>query len=323
MWAMIRRLGRYSLLVLLIGGPVLTWQYKTELYDWARLRDYQPSAAVAKLATDTTMNDAGKHLFYVYKPSVESKDAFGQHCRDTERTIVLGCYVRGTGIYIYDVTDVRLTGVKEVTAAHEMLHVAYDRLKPTEKQRIGALLNKAYGDVSDARIRANIDSYRKAGADVTNELHSILGTEVKTLSPDLEAYYKRYFTDRSRIVAFSNQYEDLFTERQAKVAAAELTLKNLKSQIDSLESSLKREAQELTVERERMNALLSSNQIAAYNAAVPGYNQRVAGYNADVATEKSLIDQYNTIVKERNALVLETNDLIKAIDSRPSTIDTR
>jgi hypothetical protein len=37
--------------------------------------------------------------------------------------------------------------------------------------------------------------------EMVNELHSILGTQVAGLPPDLESYYARYFTDRTVIVA--------------------------------------------------------------------------------------------------------------------------
>ena len=320
---LLRRVGAITATILFIALPVTAWQYKQDIYDWARLRGYTPDPAITKLASDTSMTNTGKHLFYVYHPKVESKQSFVQHCRNDEQTIVLGCYVSGIGIYIYDVTDVRLTGVEEVTAAHEMLHAAYERLKPQEKQKIGSLLNQAYAQVDDKRIRTNIESYQKAGADVTNELHSILATEVKILPPDLEGYYKRYFSDRARIVAYSDQYEALFTERQNRVAAADVSLKNLKAQIDSLDTSLKSQAEELRSERDRMNSLLSSDRVNEYNAAVGPYNQKVTRYNADVATEKNLVNQYNVIVNERNSLVLEEKDLINALDSRTNTLQTR
>ena len=36
--------------------------------------------------------------------------------------------------YIYNVNDERLNGLKEVTAAHEMLHAAYERLPESDKK---------------------------------------------------------------------------------------------------------------------------------------------------------------------------------------------
>ncbi len=316
----IKRAVALTLGIILAILPVAAWLLRQNIFDWTRLHNYQPNAAVVKLATDTTMDDYARHLFYVYHPSIESKQTFSQNCSENEKTIVLGCYVSMQGIYIYDVKDTRLAGVEEVTAAHEMLHAAYDRLKPQEKQKINLLIQQAYSQVTDKRIRSNIDSYQQAGADTTNELHSILGTEVRNLPPDLETYYKRYFTDRAKIVSYSEQYQQIFTDRQNKVAADDVNLKNIKIQIDALDASLKSQSQSLTADRQNLNNLLARGQTADYNAAVPSYNAKVTAYNADIATEQSLVDEYNTIVKERNALALEENELVKAIDSRPSTL---
>lgn len=48
----------------------------------------------------------------------------------------------------------------------------------------------AYEKLDNTRIKNVIGLYRKANANVSNELHSILGTEVRNLPSDLEAYYK-------------------------------------------------------------------------------------------------------------------------------------
>src|SRR5262249_20860349 len=157
----------------------------------------------------------------------------------------------------------------------------------------------------DKRIRANIDSYRKAGADTTNELHSILGTEVANLPPELEQYYKRYFNDRSQIVKYSEQYEQAFTERQKVVSDDDAKLASLKPQIDKLETSLQDQLNYLNAERSRMKNLLDTKQYDEYNSAVAPFNTKVKTYNDDVATVRNLIDEYNQVVSERNSSALE------------------
>lgn len=303
--------------------PILIWWQRQQIFDWGRLYQYQPSSQIVELANATTMSDKGRHLFYVYHPMIESKDNFRNNCTENEHTIVLGCYVSRKGIYIYDVSDPRLNGVKEVTAAHEMLHAAYERLNLRDKKQIDKLLNDAYDKVTDQRIRGNIESYRKAGADVVNELHSILGTEVPNLPTGLETYYSRYFNDRAKIVNFSNQYKQAFDERQKKVEAADAKLAVLKSQIDVLQNSLQRQLVAIDDERSRMQALLSNEQKQAYNEAVPPFNSLVHIYNRDVNSVRNLIDEHNSIVVERNNVALEENQLIKAIDSRPDAVKSQ
>lgn len=293
----------------LVGLTAVIWWQKLAIYDFLRLRNYQPSAQVVALATNTTMKDSARHLFYVYHPSIEDSQPFNSHCSGQEKTIILGCYVKNHGIYLYKVTDTRLNGILEVTAAHEDLHAAYDRLSSRERTRIDSLLNETYANITDKRIRETIENYKKNGADINNELHSILGTEVRNLPQELEAYYGRYFTNRNKIVDYSEQYEAAFTTRQQRLADIEGQLGQLKIQIDGLESELQAEANALARDRHSVNNQAEAN---AFNARVDSYNEGVQQLN-------SLIRQYNVLVEEYKSLAIEQKSLYGAIDSH-STI---
>ena len=311
----------FSLFFLLAVATGL-WQ-RQAIYDWYRLRDYSPSAEIVALADATTMNDKGRHIFYVYHPSLEGKESFNTRCTNNESSIVLGCYVQHQGIYVYDVTDPRLKGIEEVTAAHEMLHAAYDRLSRKEKERIDNLTAQTLAALNNDRIKETVERYRQRDPGVVpNELHSILATEVRELPKELEDYYARYFTNRGAIVVLSEQYEQAFTERQKKIEQYDAQLKSLQQQISAVQDSLDAQEKALNSERQRLDGMRSRGQLEAYNAAVPGFNAQVRQYNADVARARSLIDQYNQVVAARNALAVEENELIKAIDSRPSAIET-
>lgn len=317
---MLKKYLKFLAVFLIIAVPVIAWTQRWNIYDNARLRGYTPPKEVVQLATDDTMNNNTRKLFYVYHPELDDKSTFSNNCKSSEKTIVLGCYVDGQGIYLYNVTDARLNGVVQVTAAHETLHAAYERLNGKEKTHINNLINQAYSNVKDDRIRKTIEDYRHNGADVTNELHSILGTEVRDLPPELETYYQRYFTDRKKIVSFSEQYEKVFSERKDKVAADDAMLTQLKAQIEDAEQDLNNREAAISAERQRLDSLLANKNYTAYNAGVPGFNRMVSAYNAEVNVVRGLIDQYNAIVAERNALVNEESELVKAIDSRPNTV---
>lgn len=297
--------------VLLVG-----FWFRQDAYDWLRLRQYQPSAAIAQLAEHTTMTPKATHLFYVHHPVLADKVSFNEHCRENEQTIVLGCYVANRGIYLFDVTDSRLSGVEEVTAAHEMLHAAYDRLSADEKQRVNQLIHNAYSQVTDERIKKVIGQYQKMGADTDNELHSILGTEVATLPAELEQYYSRYFANRQAVVTFSEKYEAVLSQRKDQVADYDQRLSALKAEIDENQNDLDQESEALKGERQRLNSLLSNNQVEAYNAGVNDFNEKVRTLNAKVNQTRGLIEEYNNLVKERNNIALEEQELIKSLDSR-------
>jgi hypothetical protein len=287
------------------------------IYDWWRLKDYEAPAEIAQLASSTTMVDESRRLFYVHHPLLADKSTFSTYCSRSEQTIVLGCYIHSEGIYLLDVTDERLRGIEEVTAAHELLHAAYDRLDDKERERIDVLTAQVFAQITDERIKSTVESYRKNDATIVpNELHSILGTEVRMLPEELENYYRRYFSNRLQIVSFSEQYENAFTERRNQILAYDAQLAALKQQIESLQASLKTTEAELRTQRETMNQLKSSGQTEAYNAQVPSYNSKVNRYNRDIDTLSSLIVRYNDIVQKRNAIVNEEAELVEAIDSR-------
>lgn len=308
----------------MLSLPVALWWQHQNIYDWWRLRDYTPSPAVATLATTTTMNDYGRKIFYVYNPQLDSKDNFRQDCSDSEKTIVLGCYKSNQGIYILDVQDDRLKGVREVTAAHEMLHAAYQRLSSSEKKRVDDLTQAAFANLSDERVKATIEQYRAKDPNVVpNELHSILGTEVRTLPPELETYYKRYFTNRLAIVTFSEQYEQEFTKRKDQIASYDKQLASLKKTIDQNQDDLNSQSTQLESERAQLESLLAADKRTEYNNAVSTFNAKVRAYNDLVRKTQAFITQYNQIVAQRNSVASEERDLVQAIDTRISTQATQ
>jgi hypothetical protein len=204
-----------------------------------------------------------------------------------------------------------------------MLHVAYQRLSSSEKKKVNAMLEEAYSQVTDKRIQDNINSYKEAGADIDNELHSILGTEVANLPPALENYYKQYFTDRSKIVAYAAAYSQEFDSRKQQVEQYDAQLAGLKIQIQTNEESLSQQQSALQSQQQTLDAQLANKDYASYNAGVPGYNAAVQRYNKLAQTTRDQITTYNNIVNERNKIAIEEQDLSHALDSRLQTQTTR
>lgn len=308
--------------VLLFLAPGLVIWQRQNLYDTWALHSYTPPAQVVALANKTTMTSKSRKIFYVAKPQIQAeKDSFRQACQSAEKTIVLGCYKTIGGIYIYAVDDQRLNGVQEVTAAHEMLHAAYERLGKAERAKVDAMVSDQYAKITDERIKKNVESYRERDATVVpNELHSIVGTELPTLSPELESYYAQYFVNRSSVVALSQQYEAEFSSREQKVEDYDAQLKALKQEIDALNKTLELQDQQISAQKNTMDTYKANGSYAQYNAMVAGFNTLVKSFNVNVASLKAKIAQYNVLVNERNAVVSEEQELIQAIDTRiPNT----
>lgn len=319
MTALKRTLG-YILLLALLALPFLIYFNAQALTDWWQLRGYSPPPAVATLASQDTMTDYARHVFYVNHPDLESDSAqFRQDCSENEQTIVLGCYHSDQrGIFVYDVNDPRLAGVEQVTSAHEMLHAAYDRLSGGERADIDKQLQDFYDNgLQDQRIKDTIDAYKKTEPnDLVNEMHSIFGTEVTGLPSGLEKYYAKYFRDRQAVVRYAQAYEGEFTSRQDQIKADDAKLEQMKAQIEAQESSLNAQLSQINADRQRLDGLRSSGQIAQYNAGVATFNAEVRSYNNGVEELRSQIGDYNQLVGQRNSIAQELTSLDKAIDTR-------
>lgn len=295
---------------------IVSYVFRYEIHDWYVLRSYEPPAEVEILADRTGMSDKGRQLFYVHDPQILAAEEFNTACPDREASVVLGCY-DGRYVYVFDVTNQKLDGVREITAAHEMLHAVYARLNESDKQELISWLNVAKADISNQRIKNVISSYKDLNIDdLNNELHSIIGTEVRDLPEFLEDHYGQYFSDRLKLIDISERYESVFTEIQSQIKDYDDQLAGLSLNIRLKERNLEIEAEQLNGLRQRLEVHLQNNQTNDYNQLVPIYNNAVNNYNSLVASLKASINQYNQIVSLRNQLGVEQNDLVKSIDSR-------
>ncbi|MEO7363984.1 MAG: hypothetical protein ABIV43_00545 [Candidatus Saccharimonadales bacterium] len=307
-------------LLMLIGAAAVLYLNQYRVIDWIKLRDYQPSTAIVQLADEISLNDYSRHMFYLNKPELPTDvTSFRKDCPENEDTIVLGCYRSvQLGIYVYNVQDPELAGVQQVTAAHETLHAIYDRLSKSDRQTIDAQLMDYYKNgLTDQRVKDEIKIYQKTEPTaLLNEMHSIFGTEVKDLPAPLEQYYQRYFTDRSKILAFGEKYQAQFTQRQAALNDADQRLSNLKAEIDAQQADLDVRIKQISADRARLNGYAQANDTANYNAAVPGFNRSIEAYNAAINQLKAKIEQYNQLVVSRNQIASQLSALDKALDTR-------
>jgi uncharacterized protein YukE len=318
-----RNFSLVVLFLLVAASIVAVWQ-KQYILDYFALRNYTAPADVVRLADETTMSDTTRKVFYVNHPEISEKATFRQDCPSHgEQTIVLGCYIGGQGIYLLKVNDERLYGVMQVTAAHEVLHAEYSRLSQSEKTQVNAQLEAYFSTLQNDRIKKIIESYRKDDPSIVpNELHSILGTEVANLSPELESYYAQYFTNRKQIVAYSEKYEQTFVslENQVKdydqqLAAQKQTIDDNEKQIDAMSGDIERE-------KARLQDLLRESNTAGYNNAVPEYNALIRRYNALINQTKQQINEYNQLVEKRNEIAVTEQQLVEAINSNINTEQT-
>lgn len=231
----------WILLTLVIGLLSVFWLdarfHDPDFYSDEKLlrasREYHPDPAIAKIAEETTMTEKAKALFYSGIPEIAVQNDIDYFCKTDELKYikeVQGCFGvaahpgwfskgRGYGIPVSGPVIFILKLKNEspdsysVTGAHEMLHYAYARLDDKEKERVNKLLETEFQKRKANEVLVEtIENYKKDGLDIMNELHSEFGTGQngiwqKSLDPELEEYYKQYFTDRSKVVKLTKRIE--------------------------------------------------------------------------------------------------------------------
>jgi hypothetical protein len=323
-----RRVGAVvaSIVVLIAAGGAAIWA----LSNWQRIDDqftvwkFIPTATLQEYVDRSTMSGEGEFLFYASVPTVHEDGDFDTVCSNRKEDVgILGCYLPSTkSIHLYDVTDERLDGIKEVIASHEMLHAAWDRMRPDEQAAVGALLEKEFEALAgDTDLAARMEFYAETEpGERLNELHSIIGTEIADLSPELEAHYATYFTDRGALVALHVTSDAVFTDLQARAEALVTSLDALRAGVEADFATYNAGYDSLNADIDSFNAradaggFASQREFAAERAALIA---RQDSLDALFATIEQREAQYETGVNELNSLNAQVVELNSSINITP------
>lgn len=295
----------------LAGWILLNKQF---VIDQLSVWSYEESADIAAINERLALNDKGTFYFYASHPEVSPSSSFNFDCpRQEVNNPILGCYTGDGRIYIYDIQDARLDGIEEVTAAHEMLHAAWDRLSSEEQKRVGALLRAAYTSINDPALSERMDYYQRTEpGEFENELHSILGTEVSHLSSELEAYYSQYFDSRGAVVALHDQYSNIFDQLKAQADKLYSELETLNKSIQAATAQYNTDAAQLSADISRFNQraqdgdFTSITQFNSERAALVARSNQLEqdrqAINASIDVYSNKYDQYQGIAAELEGL---------------------
>lgn len=315
-----------GLTVIAAGLLVFNRQYVSDqLSVWS----YTPSSQVASINERVNFTDEGTFTLYATKPEVLGKESFNSLCpRQEPGSPILGCYTGDDRVYVYDVTNVQLDGMKEVTAAHEMLHAVWHRMSDEDKDAMTTELTAVYEAKATDELKERMAYYdRTQPGEFANELHSILATEVHELTPALEQHYVKYFEDRQAVVALHDKYSAVYAGLQAQIDSLYTQLEALSASINqqsaAYDVSLKAyEAQASSYEsRANAGAFTSIAQIDnEYYALMRTYNaleaQRIA-INADIVRHGELFKQYEQVAAQIEVLN-KSIDSIETIEGAPA-----
>lgn len=179
---------------------------------WAGLW-YSPSEQMATLATELELTSTGERILKATQPVLEARESFNEHC-DSHKTelSLLGCYTEGK-IYVYEITEERLSASNKVTLAHELLHAAWERMGSSEREEIREMLAQVRSE-NEEWFATELEAYSEN--EQTEEVWTRAGTKLRELPEELEAKYAKYFRNRLKIVEFYDTYQAPFRELQAR-----------------------------------------------------------------------------------------------------------
>ncbi len=281
---------------------------------------YSPEANITSLAQKVGFSEKAKFLFYASQPKLDKTSNFNAVCGSVENvTSILGCYWGGK-IYVYDVTDAKLDGVREVTAAHETLHAAYARLSSGERKHVDELLVEEYEKIKDNKsFSTRMDFYSKTEPDqINNELHSLIGTEAKNIDDELEKYYSKYFVDRQIVIGLNEKYISVFEQLKNRADALKIQISAASDKISKDSENYNNKASTLNTDIASFNERAGAGSFATQAQFEYERSELMARISELTSSRLSINDevaQYETMISEINSIATESKKLFNSIDS--------
>lgn len=293
---------------------------KQSVLDHIAVMQFHPTAEVSQLVDKSGMSNRGEFTYMASTPRIDDRVAFNTECLNQDSTTaVLGCYVDGH-IYIFNVTDSRLDGIKSVTAAHEMLHAVYERLSPSKRTQVDAMLEAAYKKLSsqdDLKQRMAIYDKTEPG-ERDNELHSVLGTEIATLPSDLETYYEQYFSDRAKVVQTHAKYNAVFTKLQNEAKNIQAKMKKLQTTIESSSTNYTRAVATLNADINSFNDRAGNGSFSSqsqFENERSSLENRASSLESERQAINNSIQRYNQLDAKLAEIAAQDKSLNHSINS--------
>jgi len=210
--------------------------------------------------------------------------------------------------------------VMDTAAAHEMLHVAYEHLDSRERTRIDKLLAKVLAGHDHEELSEKLKSYGKAGgAQLRNELHSFVGTEILHLPPELESYYAQYFTNRRKIVSLFKKPETEFENHGNEIKEYDQKLSVLRSEINIKNSQGLKMSKDLVTLQNLQESYCRKGDAQNCNELAAKMNNKIIAYNKVAQESQTAVRKYNELVKRRNGIAKDSNSMAEMMGALKET----
>lgn len=326
--SLLRSLSAFAASILILVSAGFIYLNRQLIIDQVTVWSYEPSAQLANISKQSGLTSKGEFLLYATRPSIEQAEGFNSKCpRQEQGSPILGCYTPDDRVYIFDVANEQLAGMQEVTAVHEMLHAAWVRLDNSEREKLTVELESAYKNSNNDELKKRMEYYeRSEPGEIVNELHSILGTEVRSLGEPLESYYAKLF-DRALVLKMHESYSGVYKELYAKADSIYSQMNELASSIekrsaqyDAALSSYTRDVNSFN-SRARGQGFTTQSQFNAERAQLLSRSSALestrVSINSDIVTYNKLNEEYSSVTAQIDGLN-KSLDSMKQLEQVPS-----
>lgn len=291
----------FAALVALFWNPILSYSA-----DFIGALNYSPSDEISELSKKLELTPLGQTILNGAKPQLDDSDSFNQHCNVEVSSIsTIGCYTNRR-IYVFNVTNNDLTGIKESTLSHEFLHATWAHLTFYEQYNLTTILQNVYNDEKyHAQLAEDLETYDEQ--ERLEEIYVRLGNEFRNLPPELEAHYAQYFSSQDKIADFFDLYHEPFD-------ALEEEYHRLISEINNLNTEIEAKSSELSGSGDALN-----DDIEKYNDCVEGRANCGKTYSELAVEYDNLISRQHTFqtnLDELNAMIRKYNDLVETYNQK-------
>lgn len=324
----VRRVGRRVVAVFvavaLLAGVFAAFHYRQDIIDTFRANNFEASDELTAIVDHLDLTPRGERVFLATHPTLDGSQGFNARCQSVEHAEdghVMGCFA-DEAIHLYEVTDERISGIVEVTAAHELMHAAWSRLSRSAQRDLADDLQGVYEELAKdhAELETRMSVYEHLDqSEFANELHSVLATEVADLPPWLEQHYERWFQDRAAVVSDFEDYHSVFTELQDHATELSTELDGIREEVErrnaDYEAAVDTFNTEVDTFNERNENYEFSDQPEEFDRIKGELDARRGSLEAERQAIQELVDRYEDLRVELEGVSQQSDELDQHLNS--------
>lgn len=327
-----KRALRVSIFLVIVIAVFVAFTHKQDIQDHFKASNFNPSPRAEEVLEALQLTSTGERVFLASQPTVDGSQQFNEQCADvdhSEEGHVLGCFTRDR-IHLFDVTDERVSGIVEVTAAHELLHAAFSRLGAGDRTALAEKLRNEYNVMSttDPELVERMSVYEHlSDAAFANELNSVLGTEVRELPTWLEEHYAKWFENRAALIDDFDSYHSVFVGLQDQAESLQSEMTTLRADVeqrnldyDDAVDQFNTDAADFRSRNERFEFSSDQDEFDRIRAEL---SERRSALQATLTTLQADIDHYNDLRKQLQDLSKVSTELAGKLNSDLAPVTTR